>query len=87
VYIYSSPFEQQQITSLEYYVLCYYIDIHQTHKENSKFNFVTETRDIRIVRKRIRSRASVWLRTYVCIQALLCDYACKYVATYGCVHV
>ena len=90
MYIFIGSFTQQ-ITSLKYYVMCYHIDVHQTHTKNSKFNVVTETCDIRIVPKRIRSRASLCLCTcvcmYVCIQALLCDYACKYVATYGCVHV
>lgn len=93
MYSFISSFTQQQKTSLEF-IMCYHIDLHQTHTNDSTFNVVTETCDIPIVSKRIRSSASVCLCTYVpcmyvyvCIQALLCDYACKYVATYGCVHV
>ena len=67
MYIFIGSFTQQQITSLKYYVMCYHIDVHQTHTKNSKFNVVTETCDIRIVPKRIRSRASLCLCTCVCM--------------------
>lgn len=45
--------------------MCCHIDVQQTQAKDSTFNVVTETCEIRIVRKRIRSRATVCLCTYV----------------------